>query len=158
MKIFIVCIVDGDKSDSENEDNPTLEHEQRMMEEALAGMNTPRATNSDFNKSVGFDKMIHQNYPIVCKTFTDPASENDKVLMVVSLPGGSENIRVELDDEGLSATIKYAWTKSMYDVADLFKKQLGTHELTTQHPMLVCFKQGLTQSRKKIDVPGNITR
>lgn len=141
--------MDADNSDSENDDNPTLEHEHRMTEEAFAEMNTPHATKSDFNKSVGFDKMTHQNYPIVCKTYTDPASENEKVLMVVSLPGGSEDIRLEIDDEGLSATIKYSWTKSMYDVADLFKKQLASQELTAHHPMLVCFKQGLTQSRKK---------
>lgn len=151
------------ESDSDNENLPferdrdmSLAEEEKMDEETIVSMNatkngSPNGVNVDPNCMTGFDKVVHQNYPIVCKPFTDPETESQKVLLVISMPGGCAKVKVEVGDDGHSAVIRYFWSSSMYDVKDLFKTQLEDESLTTQHALIACFKAGLKESRKRID-------
>ncbi|KAJ6647981.1 hypothetical protein Bhyg_03206, partial [Pseudolycoriella hygida] len=115
-------------NDDENEDNPTLEEEDEMINAGLAASD-PYCHPDPLN---GLQNLSHQNYPIICKTFIDPLTENDNVLLVLSLPAGSQNVKIELANDGLSATVKYSWARSMFDVEDLFKTQLEANVRTTQ--------------------------
>lgn len=146
--------VDGDETGNEDEDYPTLEEEEQMMNAnvATAQPSSAGSANSDHQLPSGFEKLLHQNYPIICQIYIDPVTENQKVLAVVSLPGGAQNVKIDLATDGLSATVKYSWAKSMYDVEDLFKTQLDAREFGAYHPMLLCMKQGLALARKKMDV------
>lgn len=150
---FYVSVTDSGTDDENEPNDPTdmsLGEEEKLIE---AGNSAPSASSSnvDTNSMTGFDKVIHQNYPIVCKAFTDPDTDSQKVLLVISLPGGCDDVKVEVADQGRMAIIRYQWTKSMYDVKDLFKVQLERGEFSSQHALISCFKAGLAESRKRID-------
>lgn len=113
---------------------------------------TPRASTSGFDASLTGDTSTHQNYPIIIKQFTCPETETEKVLLVATLPGGAQNLKVELHDDGVGVSIKYFWPKIMYNVDDLFRKKLRMPGFHQYHPMILCFKNELAQVRKKIDV------
>lgn len=158
LNLHLYILVGESDSDDENgprdPDDMTLREEAKMIEEEIAYASKngpPNGLNIDQNCMTGFDKVVHQNYPIICKTFTDPDSETTNVLLVISLPGGCDEVKIEVCDDGRGAVIRYFWPGSMYDVKDLFKKQLDQKTLTTQHAMIACFKAGLAESRKRID-------
>lgn len=65
--------------------------------------------------------------------------------MVVTLPGGAQNLNVELQDDGYWVLIEYSWPKTMFNVKDLFKYQLDAGQFQVYHPMLTCFIAGLVQ-------------
>lgn len=143
-----------DNGEPINEDTPTIEQEERMIERSLteaAEHAAANGTTSGGKGSNGFNDFQTQNYPIVCNTYVDPITDTEKVLLVVSMPGGSQNVKVELVDDGQSALIKYSWPKSMYDIDDLFRAQLDKNDLTSHHPLVLCFKAGLQETRKRID-------
>lgn len=87
----------------------------------------------------------------MCKAYTDSVTDSENILLDVSMPGGLQNVNIELVDDGQAALIKYSWPKPMYDIVDLFQAQLDREELTIHHPMILCFKTGLQETRKRID-------
>lgn len=138
-----------DETDSEDEKEERNNEEKEIAE-------TPRgtsdfATTSDFAATSG-DKNVHVNYPVITQRFECPETENEKVLMVVTLPGGATEPKVELQDDGYWVYVKYSWPKTMYDVNDLFKPQFDAGEFQDYHPMVSSFKAGLRQVRKRIDL------
>lgn len=92
------------------------------------------------------------NYPIIMKQLTCPETQTEKVLLVVALSGGAQDMKVVLHDDGIGVSIKYTWPKITYDVNDLFRKKLQAQGFHEYHPMIFCYQSGLEQVRKKIDV------
>lgn len=140
--LISVCDSESETGDTDNEGEHNLED--------------PEKTETPFRSTEviasGFVKYSHQNFPIVVEKFKDPVTEYEKLLVVVSLPSGSKNVKAELGDDGITVTIKYAWPKTMYDIQDLFKKQLTSKQFHLYHPMVLCYKNGLENVRKKIDM------
>lgn len=138
----------GDADEDENDGKDDEEDEANSKNEEIG-----RAANS----SDGFDvfmktaSMAHFNYPVIAEKFVCPDTEFEKVLVVVTLPGGAQDLKVELDDLGGLIRVKYLWPKPMYTVDDIFKVQMDSRELTPTHPLAVAFKTGLSNVRKKID-------
>lgn len=132
------------------------------LDEALYGQSddeddktvkAPSTSGINFQDNIpNAESVMHQNYPIIVKEFICPNTETDKVLIVVSLPGGAQNTKVELHEDGLSVSVKYCWAKTIYNVKDLFKKQLSAGELQEYHPLVLSVKAGLAEARKKIDL------
>lgn len=151
-KLFPLVEDEGADADTAHldADAVTLSEEESQSLEGLNNMsaNGSRAEN---DSASGFHDFISQNFPIVCKTYADPDTEVEKVLMVVSLPGGSQNVKIELIEDGQAALVKYSWPKPMYDVDDLFRRQLNVGDLTNHHPLVLCFKSALQECRKRID-------
>src|ERR1700755_2596389 len=113
MNQNLFYIVDGN-GDSDD-DPPEIDLEEEKVEES------PRGSNTDSITSTTSDKTLHQNYPVIAREFICPETETEKVLLVVSLPGGAQNLKIELQDDGFWVLIKYYWPKTMFDVQDLFK-------------------------------------
>lgn len=99
----------------------------------------------------GFGGIFHKNYPILCESYKDPETANEKVALVVSLPAGAQNVTIELSDNGDTATVKYFWASTMYDMAELYGKMLAKKQIDLHHPRILCIKNGLEKCRKRND-------
>lgn len=129
--------MDGDENE-EDEDNDIQEVDE-VDNCSVESMTTGGISN------------IHHNYPVLVDLFKDPDNQFEKVVLAVLLPSGVQNPRVELSDDGLTAFVKYAWPKTMYNMEDMFKKQLTTG-ITIHHPKILCFKNALEKVRKRVDM------
>lgn len=115
-------------------------------------MSSPSASGSSENDVfMKTAPIVHHNYPVLTEKFVCPETEFEKMMVVCSLPGGAQDVKVDINDSGTVAIIKYRWAKNMYNVEDPFKVQIESNELSTHHPMSVAFKAGLANVRKKID-------
>lgn len=144
--IWHVCLVDeADDPPSENKENESVDVD---AFEAAANVSNPDfVTGSCFD-----DKCIQVNYPVVIKQFVCPETEHDKVLMVVDLPGGAKDPKIELQQDGFWVYVKYKWPSTMYDVQDTFKAQFDANEFQSYHPMVLAFKEGLREVRKRVNM------
>lgn len=61
-------------------------------------------------------------------------------------------MKLELSDDGTMVMIKYQWAKAMFDMEDLFKKQLASNHITILHPKVLCLKNALSENRQRIDM------
>lgn len=93
----------------------------------------------------------HHNYPMLCDIFKDPETQFEKVILAVCLPGGISNVTMEISDDGLTVEIKYNWPDCLFDMQDLFKKQLSSKKIYIHHPMVTCLKSSLENVRTRID-------
>lgn len=94
---------------------------------------------------------VHQNFPILCDVFKDPDNQLDKVILVVCVPCGAVNVTIDLNEDGVTAVIRYNWPDTMYVMNDLFKRRLSTKEITVHHSMISCIKSTLENVRTRID-------
>lgn len=140
MRVFLIS-VDGDDSDDTNDENDSIKGETVNDQNVATAPKTPVV-----------DNLVHQNYPILCETYKDPDNHCDKVAIAVSLPSGAQQVKTELDDNGMFAIIKYHWPKIMFDMNDLFKKQFATNQIHPHHPKLLSLKNGLQKNRTRIDM------
>lgn len=108
-------------------------------------------SNDSIAESNGQSTYSHENYPILCNTFKDPFTQLDKVILAVCLPGGAKNIRIDIDDDGMSATVKYKWPKTSYVMSDLFESKLSPRGMQIYHPMIVALNNMLEKARARID-------
>lgn len=122
---------------------------------STSGIAANGSTNQKSNSviDVSGNGATNHNYPVIIKQYTCPTTETEKVLLVAALPGGAQNLQVELHEDGIGVSIKYSWPKVMYNVSDLFRKKLEIEGYHEYHPMILCYKNGLEQFRKRIDVP-----
>lgn len=138
---------DDDDSNHSNDDA-----EPQEVETAAVNVDqTPMDSNTDF-LSAGLDKSIKLNYPVVVSQYVCPETENEKVLMVVALPGGATDPDIALQDDGFWVYVKYTWSKTLFDVRDLFKPQLDNGEFQDYHPLPTSYKTALSNVRKRIDL------
>lgn len=155
LNFYLFFVSVAGESDSEGIDNEidpfsTTTKEANIKSEPIS----PCASTSIVQVHIpihGGSSFSHQNFPIVCSKFTDPDTEREKVLMVASMPGGSENIRIEISEDGRMVTVRYAWTRSMCDIRELFRHQLMKKDFTTYHPMVLSFKAQLLKAKSSIE-------
>lgn len=96
--------------------------------------------------------IVHSNYPALLEVYKDPESQLEVVNMVVSLPGGAKNPRVELNEMGSKVQIQYEWTPLLFDFENLFKKPINEGKMQRNDPRILSFKSGLEKVRSRIDV------
>lgn len=91
------------------------------------------------------------NYPAMLEVYKNPKNSNSNVHLAVVLPSGSTNAILKLSPEGDSVTIKFQWSKTLFNMDELFRKQLQSKELTLCYPRVTSFLDGLSKCRIKID-------
>lgn len=87
----------------------------------------------------------------MCEVYKDPENQCDKVSVVITMPAGAQNVTVQISEDGLSATIKYKWSETMYDMSDLYAKMLAAGTVTLHHPKILMINAGLEKYRNRID-------
>lgn len=96
-------------------------------------------------------QLDHQNFPFVCETYKDPSSRMDVVLVMVNLPGGAQNVQIELNNDGTILTMTYNWAKAWYNATNLFSKFVTAKELTMHHPKVLAVENALEKCRLRMD-------
>lgn len=141
-------LVDGEESDEGEEENNlnlnnlNLRHDPEIIIDVDAHNSSAVA---------GCITNIHQNYPILCNVYKDPENQFENVVLAVSLPGGAYEPRVELSADGMIALIKYGWPNSMFNIEDIFKKELDSNRINEFHPKILSFKNALEHVRDRVD-------
>lgn len=117
--------------------------------------NVPKTSRgSQFHRKdtvLNTSRVSHCNYPAIAVTYKDLENGHDKVVMMVSLPGGAKNVRIHLDDSGSFAVIKYCWSETMYDMEKLFENHLAANQFNANHPLVLCIKNVLEKVRERSD-------
>ncbi|KAJ6647980.1 hypothetical protein Bhyg_03205 [Pseudolycoriella hygida] len=137
-------LVPSDEEDGEDIDS---------MAADMAGNVPANHFAESFAKTEGSVTNIHHNYPVLCEMYKEPENQLEKVVVAVSLPGGAQNVRVEVSEDGMQCLVKYGWPKTMYTMDDLFRKQLE-NKVNIVHPKVICF-----QVRQRIDaIPDSVIK
>lgn len=149
MSSFLVDDEEEDEEELPDEDEPPRLHRLNLLDDSNGNSVND---GSDATTNHGCVNVTFNNYPALCETYIDPESLNQKVVMVLCLPSGAQNPKVELSDDGATAMVKCSWSKSIYEMEDLFKVPLAAATLNISHPKIMCLKNGLTKARKPVDV------
>lgn len=96
-------------------------------------------------------KTVFRNYPLMCETYTDPDNQKNMVLVAISLPGGADNVKFVVSNDGTSVIVTYDWPKTMYTMDDLFVKQIADEGIPVYHPKILAIENGLRKCRQRID-------
>lgn len=148
MKVLFI-LVDGAASDEDEPDNEDNKNKDETSNDP--DLNACKAATSEGPTS-GFDDIVHQNYPVICEKYKDPSNQCEKLALVMQLPSGASNVKIELSDDGVSAIITYQWARSMFNMESLYQKQLTSQQLHIHHPKILCIKNGLQKYRQRIDI------
>lgn len=99
-------------------------------------------------------KITHYNQPIQVEVYQDPVTENEKVVIVASLPGGASDAEFTLVGSGPGTTLArftYKWPPMSFRFEELFKKSIEDGSIQSYHPKIVALKKGLRNCRDSID-------
>lgn len=135
---------------------------------AVAGQNGTVAGGSGLKLSSGIKRtrdeegddddhdsqVKHRNQPVLMSVYLDPVTEQEKVIVVASLPGGTEEAKFSLVGLGpgtKTARIVYHWPKISFQFDELFAKQIKADKITNYHPKIVALKKDLQLNRERID-------
>ena len=110
-------------------------------------------------------KIVHHNYPVLTSVFRDHETEQEKIIIVAALYGGSSNVKFSLvgSASGSSmAKITYDWPKIAYNVDWILKKKIDSGDLPLCHPKIIALKKelqnyGVTNHAIKSTPRGEIT-
>ncbi len=101
-------------------------------------------------------QIVHHNQPALVTVYKDPDTQQEKVFIVMSLPGGSgSESEFSLAGNGpgsSTAIIKYNWPPLMYDIDCMFSKvTIKNEKISPLHPKLIALKNELESNRDSID-------
>lgn len=140
---------DEDVENEEKENEYVPEDNQNRSNAFLNSIKTDLSNNTSL--------VEHTNYPCICEKFLDPFTGNEKVLVVVNIPSGAQNVEIDICSDGDHITLSYYWAKLMYSAEDLFKADLQSEK--PYHPKILAVLNGLERIRLQIEeVPKSIMR
>ncbi|KAK4024314.1 hypothetical protein OUZ56_009697 [Daphnia magna] len=100
-------------------------------------------------------QIVHHNQPALVTVYKDPETQQEKVFILISVPGGSTEVEFSLVGNGpgsSTARIKHSWPPVMFDIDSLFAKVSIRNEKISQfHPKIVALKNELENNRDSVD-------
>ena len=100
-------------------------------------------------------QIVHHNQPALVTVYKDPDTQQEKVFILISLPGGSTDVEFSLVGNGpgsSTANIRYSWPPVMYDIDSLFAKvTIKNEKISEFHPKITALKNELANSRNSVD-------
>lgn len=145
--MFNFLVIDVKSEDSIDLYDAKSTHEVTVNDE----LNKTYLQLQSLNAGAG-DAIIQQsNYPLICEKFIDPITQTEKVLLVVNLPGGIQNIQMELNKDGTHVIITYVWPISLYKLENLFKSELTTEE-SYHHAKIIAAQNGLKKMKTNLEI------
>ena len=100
-------------------------------------------------------QIVHHNHPALVTVYKDPATQQEKVFIVISLPGGSGEAEFSLVGNGpgsSTAHIQYDWPPVLFDIDSLFAKvNIGNEKISEFHPKILALKNELQNHRDSVD-------
>ena len=98
--------------------------------------------------------IVHHNQPVLIEVYEDHETQNNKVIIVASLPGGVTDVEFSLVGSGpgtSTARITYSWPKIAYDIEAIFAKSIKVGSMPPCHPKILALKMGLQNNRNSVD-------
>ncbi|KAJ6639418.1 hypothetical protein Bhyg_12162 [Pseudolycoriella hygida] len=126
--------------------------------------NSLSASNVDIDGShVGSSyELSFDNMPFLRFSYMKYAKKQEKLVVILDLPGGSSDFNWEFNEVGDGIIIVVNWSRSLYDVGTLFRSHLDAAIISLEHPKLhamqnEALRQGysskqISQWRLKVDL------
>jgi hypothetical protein len=87
--------------------------------------------------------------------YKDPQTLQEKVFIVISIPGGSGESEFSSAGDGpgsSTAIIKYYWPPVMFDTDSMFEKvSIKNEKVSPLHPKIIALKNELENNRDSVD-------
>lgn len=100
--------------------------------------NEDEAGNVEDNDS----HIVHHNQPVLMSVFVEPVTQQEKLIIVATLPEGSTNVEFSVvgSEPGTrTARIEYSWPKMAFDIDAIFGKAIKLG-LPSCHPKILAKK------------------
>jgi len=98
--------------------------------------------------------IVHHNQPVVMTVYRDHVTQNQRVGILITLPGGAEDVEFSLLGSGpgsSTARLTYSWPRISYDIDSFFEKDINRKEMFPSDPLISSFKQELQNHRETVD-------
>ena len=98
--------------------------------------------------------VTHTNQPYLIEVYRDPATQNDKVIIGISLISGVTEVDFILLGPGpgtIYAPVTYRWPQASFKIEQLFDKEIKSKKLLTCHPKIEQLKKSLENCSDSID-------
>ncbi|KAI9556051.1 hypothetical protein GHT06_018618 [Daphnia sinensis] len=116
----------------------------------LMGRSIDKMNNYDLDLQI-----VHHNQPALVTVYKDPETQQEKVFILKSLPGGSTEVEFSFVGNGpgsSTAHIKHSWPPVMFDIDSLFAEVSIRNEKISQfHPKIVALKNELENNLDSVD-------
>lgn len=89
------------------------------------------------------DNVTCENMPFIRFNYMDYGIKQEKIVVLIDLPGGSGTYDWEFNDNGDAVFVSADWSKALYDVANLFKTDLLTRKISMDHPKIYSMQSEL---------------
>jgi hypothetical protein len=100
-------------------------------------------------------QIVHHNQPALVTVYKDPETQQEKVFILISLPGSSVESEFSLADNGPSsstAIIKYYCPPVMFDIDSLFAKfNIRNEKISPMHLKIIAMKTELENNSDSVD-------
>ena len=95
-------------------------------------------------------RFTHHNQPIVVSVYKDHVTEQEKGIILCTLPSGASDARFRLLGSGPGtrlAVMKYAWPPIAYEIDELFGEEIRSGEMAACDPRIAALKDDLKLTR-----------
>lgn len=92
-----------------------------------------------------------KNYPTFMAPYKVPITNQDKLFVLFSLPGGSADPKLTVNSEGNKLTLEYKWPRAAYDPLDLFKGPIKDKEMSASDPVIAGISESLMNFRSNVE-------
>ena len=98
--------------------------------------------------------VFHHDHPIVMIVFSDHVTQNQRVGILITPPGGADDVEFSLLESGpgsSTARITYSWPTFFFEIDSIFEKEVNRKAMFPSDPLISSFKQQLQYNRETID-------
>lgn len=98
--------------------------------------------------------IVYRNQPVQMSVYRDPATQNEKVVIIALLFGGVADAQFSLVGEGPGtrmARIEFLWPEVAVLHNEIFAQEIKEGEFPSCHPMLEALRKDLERNRKCVD-------
>lgn len=114
----------------------------RPVHDLLSQLGVVSSVGNVPNETVNVDcptgayELMSEHMPFLRFNYMKYDTKQEKVVVLIDLPGGTNSYDWEFNEVGDSITVIINWSKALYDVSNLFKHALNADVITMDHPKL----------------------
>ncbi|EFX72043.1 hypothetical protein DAPPUDRAFT_111162 [Daphnia pulex] len=124
----------------------------------VSGSTTKRSRPSDpenVSEEEDMDaNVVSKNQPVLMSVYKDPDTEEEKLCVLVTMPGGVSHVKFEVVGTGPGsnvAKVTYDWPPISFDIPAIFKEEIDAKQIPSCHPLILSLKNDLQFHRDSID-------
>jgi hypothetical protein len=98
--------------------------------------------------------VVSKNQPVLMSVYKDPDTEEEKLCVLVTMPGGVSPVKFEVVGTGPGsnvAKVTYDWPPISFDIPAIFTEEIDAKQIPSCHPLILSLKNDLQFHRDSID-------